>query len=182
MKSIIIFLLISSLLISCATYKSIVIDYNSEKLCNGIENLTNFIENSNDVKSYFLDKNSNSTDLKYEIDTLITEGISFMFLQYEVANYVMNEEKISFEEVNKRLEMKFLVKPNLELNSRCLKRQYINHPTVNIKYYYYPEYGLLTAEISKIKYIPEYGKGYLILAKIELNGDLKIIKTSFWEE
>jgi hypothetical protein len=170
------------MLISCTTKKSFVIDYNSEKLCKGIKNMTKYIENSNEVKIYFSENNTGSTELKYEVDTLVTEGISFPFLQSEVANYVKNEEKISLAAAYKRLEIKFLAKPSMKLNSGCLKKLNIDKPKVNITYYYYPEYGLLTAEISKIKYMPEYGKGFIILAKIDLNGELKIIKTSFWEE
>ena len=173
-------MLITLLLISCSAKKSFVIDYNSERLCNGIKNMTKYIENSNEVKLYFSENNIGSTELKYEIDTLVTEGISFHFLQSEVANFLKNEEKISLG--HKRLELKFLAKPSIKLNSGCLKKININKPKVNIAYYYYPEYRLLTAEISKIKYIPEYGKGFLILAKIDLNGEIKILKTSFWEE
>lgn len=182
MKRTFINILISSLLISCSTKKAFVIEYNSEKLCNGIKNMTKYIENSNEVKIYFSENNTGSTELKYEVDTLVTEGISFPFLQSEVANFVKNEEKISLDEAYKRLEIKFLAKPSIKLNSGCLKKLNINKPKVNITYYYYPEYGLLTAEISKIKYMPEYGKGFLILAKIDLNGEIKILKTSFWEE
>ena len=163
-------LITSLLLISCSTKKTFVIDYNSERLCNGIKNMTKYIENSNEVKIYFSESDTGATELKYEIDTLVTEGISFPFLQSEVANFVKNEEKISLDLAYKRLEIK------------CLKKLNINKPKVNITYYYYPEYGLLTAEISKIKYKPEYGKGFLILAKIDLNGEMKILKTSFWEE
>jgi hypothetical protein len=144
--------------------------------------MTKYVENSNEVKIYFSENNTGSTELKYEVDTLITEGISFPFLQSEVANFIKNEEKISLDQANNRLEIKFLSKPSIKLNSGCLKKLNVNNPKVNIAYYYYPEYGLLTAEISKIKYIPEYGKGFLILAKIDLNGEIKILKTSFWEE
>jgi hypothetical protein len=175
-------ILITLLLISCSAKKSFVIDYNSERLCNGIKNMTKYIENSNEVKIYFSENNASSTELKYEVDTLVTEGISFPFLQSEVANFIKNEEKIPLGQANKKLEMKFLAKPSIKLNSGCLKKLNINKPKVKIEYYYYPEYGLLTAEISKIKYIPEYGKGFLILAKIDLNGEIKILKTSFWEE
>jgi len=174
--------LITLLLISCSAKKSIVVDYNCEKLCNGIKNMTKYIENSNEVKIYFSEDNTDVTELKYEVDTLVTEGVSFSFLQSEVANFIKNEEKISLGQASKRLEIKFLAKPNMKLNSGCLKKLNINHPKVNIRYYYYPEYGLLTAEISKIKYIPEYGKGFLILAKVDLNGEIKTLKTTFWEE
>jgi hypothetical protein len=144
--------------------------------------MTKYIETSSEVKIYFSENNTDATELKYEVDTLVTEGISFPFLQSEVANFVKNEEKISLEQASNRLEIKFLVKPSIKLNSGCLKKTNINKPKVNIAYYYYPEYGLLTAEISKIKYTPEYGKGFLLLAKIGLNGEIKILKTSFWEE
>ena len=144
--------------------------------------MTKYIENSNEVKIYFSDENTSETELKYEVDTLVSEGVSFPFLQSEVANFIKNEEKISLGQANKRLEMKFLTKPSIKLNSGCLKKLNINKPKVNIEYYYYPEYALLTAKISKIKYIPEYGKGFLILAKIDLNGEIKTLKTTFWEE
>lgn len=182
MKRTFVNILITLLLISCSAKKSIVVDYNSERLCNGIKNMTKYIENSNEVKIYFSDENTGVTELKYEVDTLISEGVSFPFLQSEVANFIKNEEKISLGQANKRLEMKFLAKPSIKLNSGCLKKLNINKPKVNIEYYYYPEYALLTAEMSKIKYISEYGKGFLILAKIDLNGEIKTLKTTFWEE
>ena len=182
MKKTFIYIIITLLLISCSVKKSFVIDYNSERLCNGIKNLTKYIENSNEVKIYFSENYTGSTELKYEVDTLVTEGFPFLFLQSEIANFVKNEEKISLDEAYKRLEIKFLAKPSIKLNSGCLKKLNIDKPKVNITYYYYPEYGLLTAEISKIKYIPEYGKGFIILAKINSNGELNIIKTNSWEE
>lgn len=144
--------------------------------------MTNYIENSNEVKKYFSESNTSSTELKYEIDTLVTEGISFIFSQHEVAIFVKNEEKISLNAAYKRLDLKFLAKPTIKLNSGCLNKLNISKPKVKITYYYYPEYGLLTAEISQIKYKSEYGRGFLILAKIDLNGELEIIKTSFWVE
>ena len=182
MKSTITNISLALLLVSCSAKESLVIDYNSGRMCNGIRNMTKYIENSNEVKLFFAAYNAEFTELKYEVDTLVTEGISFPFLQYEVANYIKNQEKISLVEANKILELKTLAKPIIKLNSGCLKKLNINNPKVNIAYYYYPEYGLLTTEISKIKYKPEYGGGFLILAKIDANGAIEILKTSFWEE
>lgn len=73
-------------------------------------------------------------------------------------------------------------KPTIKLNPACIEQINANKPQVKIQYYYYPEYALLTAQISKIKYIEEYGIGYLILAKIDLNGEIAILKTSSWQE
>jgi len=175
-------ILFVTLSISCSSKKPNVIDYHSERLCGGIKNMSEYVKNSSEIKKYFLENSSNSTELNSEIDTLVTEGISFPFLQSEVANIIKNEEKISLEQAYKRLEIKFLSKPIIKLNSVCLKQTNVGKPQVKIEYYYYPEYALLTAEISKIKYVNEYGNGYLILAKIDSSGEMKILKTSFWEE
>ena len=175
-------ILIVALLISCSSKKQHVIDYHSERLCAGIKNISEYVKNSSEIKKYFIENSSGSTELKFEIDTLVTEGISFPFLQSEVANIVRDEEKISLEQAYRRLEIKFLSKPIIKLNSVCIKNSNISKPQVKIEYYYYPEYALLTAEISKIKYGKEYGKGYLVLAKIDVSGEMKILKTSFWEE
>jgi len=88
-----IYIIITLSLVSCSVKKSFIIDYNSERLCNGIKNLTKYIENSNEVKIYFSENNIVTTELKYEVDTLVTEGFPFIFSQSEVANYVKNEEK-----------------------------------------------------------------------------------------
>jgi hypothetical protein len=176
------FILFVALTISCSSKKPNVIDYHSERLCNGIKSMTEYVKNSNEIKKYFVENSSNSRELDCEIDTLVTEGISFPFLQSEVANIIKNEEKISLEQANRRLEIKFLSKPVIKLNSVCIKNSNVSKPQVKIEYYYYPEYALLTAEISKIKYEKEYGKGYLVLARIESSGEMKILKTSFWEE
>ncbi|MEK8181251.1 hypothetical protein WMW71_12965 [Flavobacterium buctense] len=182
MKRNLVLILINVLLVSCSASKPNIIDYHSEKLCGGIKNMSEYIKNSNEIKAFFLKNPSDSTILKSEIDSLVTEGIVFPFLQSEVANIIKNEEKISLDQAYSRLEVKFLSKPIIKLNSVCVKQTNVSSPEVKIEYYYYPEYALLTAQISKIKYSQEYGKGYLVLAKIDSNGEMKILKSSFWEE
>tara|TARA_R110000868_G_C10554874_1_gene736267 strand:+ start:46 stop:600 length:555 start_codon:yes stop_codon:yes gene_type:complete len=175
-------MILVTFLSSCSTKKTIVTDYYSEKLCGGITEMSNYIENSNEIKNYFIESNSGNTKLNYEVTELVTEGICFPFLQSEVAKIIENEEKISLEQANRILEVRFLSKPILILNSRCLEKRKFDKPDVKIEYYYYPEYNLLTAEITKIKYSAEYGKGYLILAKINADKKIEVLKTTFWEE
>ena len=175
-------LILVSFLASCSTKKTIVTDYYSEKLCSGITEISNYIENSNEIKKYFIENNSENTKLNYEVSEFVTEGICFPFLQSDVAKIIENTENISSEQANRRLEVKFLSKPILKLNTRCLEKKKTNKPEVTINYYYYPEYSLLTAEITKIKYSAEYGKGYLILSKINADKKIEVLKTTFWEE
>ncbi|CAM4018148.1 hypothetical protein FLAN108750_05430 [Flavobacterium antarcticum] len=181
-KSTIYVMISVAFLASCSTKKTIVIDYYSEKLCGGITEISNYIENSDEIKNYFKESNSENTKLNYEVTELVKEGICFPFLQSEVAKIIENKEKISLEQASRRLEIKFLSKPILTLNSRCLEKRKIIKPDVKIEYYYYPEYSLLTAEITKIKYSAEYGKGYLILAEITADNKIEFLKTTFWEE
>jgi hypothetical protein len=182
MKRNFVLLLIAIVLISCSVNKQHVIHYRSERLCGGIKNMYEYIKNSNEIKDYFFENPLSPIQLNCEIDTLVTEGIPFPFLQSEVAKIIEKEEKVSFAEAYRRLEFKFLSKPTIKLNPACLEHINANKPQVKIQYYYYPEYALLTAQISKIKYIEEYGIGYLILAKIDLNGEIAILKTSSWQE
>ena len=179
-KKKIIVIILLSILSSCTTKKTIITDYNSEKLCNGMKDMSNYIENSNEIKSYFIENGNRK--LNCEVNQLVTEGISFPFLQSEVAKIIMKEEKISLEQASKRLEIKFLLKPILTLKSNCLENIKNDKPDVKIAFYYYPEYSILTTEITKIKYSAEYGKGYLILAKINAEEKIEILKTTFWEE
>ena len=178
----ILLIIVVSFLTSCTTKKNIVTEYYSEKLCSGITEISNYIENSNEVKKYFIGNVTGNTKLNYGFNELVTEGISFPFLQNDVAKIIAKEEKITLEQANNRLQLKFLAKPILTFNTHCLKKEKNNKPEVNVNFYYYPEYGLLTAEIIKIKYSAEYGKGYLILAKVNAEEKLEILKTTFWEE
>ena len=178
-KKIIVIILVC-ILSSCATKKTTIIDYHSEKLCGGIKDISNYIENSNEIKNYFLENGNRK--LNCEVGEVVKEGICFPFLQSEVAKIVMEEEKISLEQASKRLEIKFLLKPVSTLKSNCLENRKNDRPDVKIEYYYYPEYSLLTTEITKVKYSAEYGKGYLILAKINADNKVEILKTTFWEE
>ena len=73
LKRTFIFILISTILISCTTKKSFVIDYNSEKLCNGIKNMTKYIENTNEVKMYFSENNTGSTEFLANLNNLRIE-------------------------------------------------------------------------------------------------------------
>lgn len=182
MKRNFILLLLTIVLISCSVNKQNVIDYRSERLCGGIKNMYEYVKNSSEVKDYFFKNPLSSIELNCEIDTLVTEGISFPFLQSEVAKIIEKEEKISSSEASRRVEVKFLSKPTIKLNPACIKQTNVSKPQVKIEYYYYPEYALLTTQISKIKYEEGYGIGYLILARIDLNGEIEILKTSFWQE
>jgi hypothetical protein len=179
-KKKVILILLVCILSACATKKTIIIDYQSEKLCGGIKDISNYIENSNEIKNYFLENGNGK--LNCEVNEIVKEGICFPFLQSEVAKIVMKEEKISLEQASKKLETKFLLKPILSLKSNCIENKKNAKPDVTIEYYYYPEYSLLTTEITKVKYSAEYGKGYLILAKINANDKVEILKTTFWEE
>ncbi|WP_447635707.1 hypothetical protein [Flavobacterium microcysteis] len=182
MKRNFILLLLTIVLISCSVNKQNVIDYRSERLCGGIKNMYEYVKNSNDIKDYFLENPLSPIELNCEIDTLVTEGIPFPFLQSEVAKIIEKEEKISSSEASTRLAVKFLSKPTIKLNPACIKQTNVSKPQVKIEYYYYPEYALLMTEISKIKYEEGYGEGYLILARIDPNGAIEILKTSFWQE
>lgn len=179
-KNKIIVIILVCILSSCATKKTIIIDYHSEKLCDGIKDISKYIENSNEIKNYFLENGIGK--LNCEVNEVVKEGICFPFLQSEVSKIVMKEEKISLEEASKRLEIKFLLKPLLTLKSNCIENKKNDKPDVKIEYYYYPEYSLLTTEITKVKYSAKYGKGYLILAKINADEKVEILKTTFWEE
>lgn len=181
MKKYFIAIIILTLLISCAVKKPVAVVYHSEKLCSGIQNMSAFINSSAEVRQFFSGSSAGNA-LTSKTDSLITEGIVFPFLQSEIAAIVKNEEQISLAQANKRLEEKFLHNP-LQLDPVCpISKNTGVKPDVGIEYYYYPEYALLTAEITKIKYAPEYAMGFLILAKLDSVGKLKILKTTVWQE
>jgi hypothetical protein len=90
-----------------------------------------------------------------------------------IAQIIQSEDNITLqaaEEKTKHSKKKSILKPS------CIKQTNSINPEYNIDYYYYPEYGLLTAKISKSLH-----RGNLVFAKIELDGNLKILKTGFWE-
>ncbi|MBC8643573.1 hypothetical protein [Flavobacterium lindanitolerans] len=113
MKRNFVLLLIAIALISCSVNKQHVIHYRSERLCGGIKNMYEYIKNSNEIKDYFFENPLSPIQLNCEIDTLVTEGIPFPFLQSEVAKIIEKEEKVSFAEAYRRLEFKFLSKPTI---------------------------------------------------------------------
>ncbi|HLP04239.1 MAG TPA: hypothetical protein VK152_02310 [Paludibacter sp.] len=171
-------------LFSCTTTKKVtnVLEYKSDKLCTGIKNMQELIESSKDLKNHFKDILSDTTKLKYELDTIVTEGVPTMFFDKEISTIIMQNEKIPSKQAYSRLYIKSQIENPLKLNTRCINNTKIQRPDVKVSFWFYPEYGLLISEVSKIKYKREYGKGYLFLAKISDDGKLNIIKTTNWTE
>lgn len=175
-----------SILLSCSSGKSktpdyFVVDYNSEKLCKGIQNLNEYIDKSKEIKNYFIGDKEN-TRLRIKIDTLITEGVpEIVSIKAGIEEKIRLKEKIPLEQAHRILELRSIRNPVIKLKS-CIQDSNLINPQINLEYYYYSEYGLLIAEISKIKYKPEYGEGFLVLAELDSIGSIKIIKTSYWQE
>lgn len=168
-------------LVSCASKNAIIMDYNSEKLCFGIQNLTKYIESLPEIKEHFLNGNSDKLNLNYEIEELIVEGIPFPFFHFEIAEIIKVEEKISSAEAYNIVQLRHFTRSS-KLNTFCLKKTNIKNPDFKIEYFYYPEYSLLMTEISKIKYKTEYGGGFLLLTKLDSEGKITLLKTSYWQE
>lgn len=178
-KLLILYIYISS--VSFSSDKQIVTKYESEKLCNGIKNINDYVQNSIEIKKFHLGDQS-LEKLEYFTDSKITEGIPFPFITSDVAKIIHQQDKISINEAINKIEKRFLTKNETFIKLNCLNEKNILHAKLKMKYYYYPEYNLLTAEIIKIKNKLEYGKGYIVLAKTDLKGKIQILKTTFWEE
>ena len=158
-----------------------VYDYQSPKLCIGIKNMTDFTVNSKELITFFKGSIFENVNLKYECDTLITEGIPII-LESQIAKIIINQEKISSEEAYESISKKKLLRQNFRLSTNCLKKSKIIDPEINIHYYYYPEYSLLITDVENILYEPGYSRGWLYLAELDDIGNIKIIDSSFWEE
>jgi hypothetical protein len=184
MRKIIVLTIFLVLTYSCSTTRKTrpFLEYHSEKLCIGIRNMTEYIKNSEELKTYFNNILTDSIHLKYEIDTVVTEGVPFPFFVKEISEIIAQNEKISIEQAYARLYRKFQVKEPLRLTTSCIQRSKISRPDVKVSFWFYPEYGLLISEISELKYEPKYGRGILFLAQIGNEGEMKIIKKSDWIE
>jgi len=144
--------------------------------------MTEYIESSEELKTYFKNVLTDSIKLKYEIDTLVKEGVPFPFFVKEISEIVAQNEKISVKQAYTRLIWKFPVIEPLRLSTGCINSTKIPRPDVKVTFWFYPEYGLLISEISELKYEPKYGRGILFLAEIGNEGEMKIIKKSDWIE
>lgn len=134
--------------------------------------MNKYIDESEIIKEFHLGKVSKATKLKYTINTNIIEGFP-MDVQTLIAPIIQSEDNITLQAAEEKVKLskrKSILKPT------CIKQTNFTNPEYKIDYYYYPEYGLLTAKISK-----NINRGNLVFAKIELDGYLKILKTGFWE-
>lgn len=168
----ILFLLI--LLQSCSSKKTIPTVYDAERLCKGIEDMSKYIDESEVIKEFHLGKVSKETKLKYTINTNIIEGVP-MDVRTLVASIIQSEDNITLQEAEEKIKIK-LSKKKTFLKPSCIKPTNFVNPEYKIDYYYYPEYELLTAKISK-----NINRGDLVFAKIDLNGNIKVLKTGFWQ-
>jgi hypothetical protein len=184
MRKILVLTIFLLLTYSCSTTRkaSPFLEYHSEKLCLGIRNMTEYIKNSEELKTYFKNILTDSINLKYEIDTVVKEGVPFPFFVKEISTIISQNEKISNEQASIRLYRKFQAVEPLRLNTGCIKNTKISRPEIMVSYWFYPEYGLLISEISEIKLEPKYGQGFLFLAEIGNEGEIKIIAKSDWIE
>jgi hypothetical protein len=169
---------------SCSTTRktSPFLEYHSEKLCLGLRNMTEYIKNSEELKTYFKTILTDSINLKFEIDTGVTEGVPFPFFVKEISEIISQNEKISSEQAYSRLYRRFQVIEPIRLTTGCINSTKIPRPDVKVTFWFYPEYGLLISEISELKYEPKYGRGILFLAEIGNGGEMKIINKSDWIE
>jgi len=184
MRKILVLTLFLVLTYSCSTTRKTnpFLEYHSEKLCIGIRNMTEYIESSKELKTYFKNVLSDTINLQYELDTVITEGVPFPFFTKEISKIIMQNEKISIEQAFTRLYRKFQSIEPLRLTTGCIKNTKMSRPDIKVSFWFYPEYGLLISEISELKYEPKYGRGILFLAEIGNEGEMKIIKKSDWIE
>ena len=184
MRKILVLTIFLILTYSCSTTRntSPFLEYHSEKLCIGIRNMIEYIKNSEELKTYFKNILTDSINLKYEIDTVVTEGVPLPLFAKEISKIIAQNEKISIEQAYSRLYRKFQVKEPLRLITGCIKSTRILRPDVNVSFWFYPEYGLLISEISEMKYEPKYGKGFIFLTKIDNDGEIEIIEKSNWIE
>jgi hypothetical protein len=166
------------ILISCSSKKQILLPYHSEKLCRGIDAMTQHIKNSDYIKQYY----SEVKNQVFDVDTILLEGIPLPFLQSEIANIISEKEGIPQVEAAQRIEYKYLGHPNTILISDCIKGVKDPSAKLKISYLYIPEYSLLSALISKTNYAKEYNKGLAFLVKINDEGVIEIIKTTEWVE
>ena len=67
---------------ACSTTRTVntFLEYHSDKLCKGIKNMTEYFENCKELKTYLKDRLTDTINLKYEVDTLVNEGIPLFFL------------------------------------------------------------------------------------------------------
>ena len=144
--------------------------------------MTEYIKNSEELKTYFKTILTDSINLKFEIDTVVTEGVPFPFFVKEISEIISQNEKISSEQAYSRLFRRFQVIEPIRLTTGCFNSTKIPRPNVKVTFWFYPEYGLLISEISELKYEPKYGRGILFLAEIGNEGGMKIIKKSDWIE
>ncbi|ESU21054.1 hypothetical protein FCR2A7T_07180 [Flavobacterium cauense R2A-7] len=169
-------------ILSCSTKKLSTThsNYHSAKLCVGIKNMINYVENSNELKSFFRGKPGN-TILEYECDTLVNEGIPRSPFDIGMTQIIEKEEKISHKEAEERLARKFLIGEPKKLYTGCVNKSNSTKPEVKVSYYYYPEYSLLITEVERILYEKGYSSGYMFLTKLNNDGDITIINSTFWE-
>jgi len=184
MRQILVLTILLVLTYSCSSTRktSPFLEYHSEKLCIGIRNMTEYIESSKELKNYFKNILSDTINLQYELDTVIIEGVPFPFFVKEISEIIMQNEKISIEQASTRLYRKFKAVEPLRLTTGCIKSTKISRPDIKVSFWFYPEYGLLISEISEIKYEPKYGRGFLFLAEIGNDGEIRIIEKSDWIE
>jgi hypothetical protein len=182
MKKIIILLLFFNFfIIACTTsFKSKPIKYHSEKLCNGVRNLTEYFEKSQKLKSFFKDVLTDTINLRYKIEEYISEGIPLPFFQKEVSAILMEKDGLTYEEAKKRLMNKFEIKEIIRLDIGCMKKNKLILPEIKVKFWYYPEFAILIADIEQVNYFQGYSKGFLFFSQLGANGELNDIKTSFW--
>ncbi len=142
--------------------------------------MTNYITNDQEMINYMKDRLTDSINLIYEVDTVVKEGIPFPFFQNEVADVIMQNEKLTKEQAWGRLYNKFAAKEPLKLITDCINKTEINRPDIIISFWYYPEYSLLISSINEIKYTPGHAKGWLYLAEINDIGETVIKATTYW--